>query len=66
MRACKEAILFYIAKLASELHHEHQFAYLDESAPLQLGKFEEFPDDPEESDLPCKPTGHGVIATGSV
>ena len=33
---------------------------------MQLGRFEESPDDPEESDLPFEPAGHGDIATGSV
>ena len=62
----KKQPFFTFASLASELHQEHQFAQSDEFAPLQLGRFEESPDDPEESELPCEPAGHGAIATGSV
>jgi len=39
---------------------------LDGLVPVQARRYEDSPEDVDETELPCEPAGHGAIATGSV
>jgi hypothetical protein len=39
---------------------------LDGLVPVQARRYEDSPEDVDETELPCEPAGHGAIATGNV
>jgi hypothetical protein len=66
MRACIKAFSFLHVHRGSECASLASKESLDEFAPVRTRRYTNSPDDVDETELPCEPAGHGVIATGRV